>query len=199
VVNDTYGSAWRRIAGRLLCLLFLCAGPVMGHEGMVTFHPFQLTNWNGETVTLESLEGKTAIVVFTYAKCAFECPLVTAYLKDLDREIGSPDAIRYVHISVNPADDTAEEARKHFLKFEIDPVQDPRWLFLNGPPDRIEGCLMDNGISVRKRTVPGGFLIQHEIRVNVLDPDGHIVEAFDTYLWDKEKMLDAVKRSLPAR
>ena len=198
-MKDTPGSAWRHIAGRLLCLLFLCAGPVISHEGMVTFHPFQLTNWNGETVTLESLEGKTAIVVFTYARCAFECPLVTTYLKDLDREIGSPDAIRYVHISVNPADDTDEEARKHFLKFGIDPVQDPRWLFLVGPADGIEACLIDNGISVRKRTVPGGFLIQHEIRVNVLDSDGHIVETFDTYLWDKEKMLNAVKRSLPSR
>jgi len=162
-------------------------------RGEAGFPPFRLTNWDGREISLESLRGNRSIVVFTFARCVYGCPLITQYLKDLDTALGRPGDLRFVHVSVNPADDTPEEILNHFRKFEIDPAEDPRWLFLNGPADRIETMLTENGVEVRKRHLPEGDLIEHTIRVVVMDREGEVVERFDSYLWDKERMNDALR------
>ena len=81
----------------------------------------------------------------------------------------------------------------------IDPKTDPRWLCQNGPVERIETGLAENGIEVRRRTLPEGDLIEHTIRVVVVDRRGRIVETFDTYLWDRERMNDALQQALDLR
>ena len=98
---------------------------------------FELRNWDGSAVSNASLEGVVTIVAFTYAKCIFACPMVTFQLRELDLELEEPPDVRYLHVSVNPADDTAEEVLLHFSKHEIDPHRDSRWMFLNGPEDSL--------------------------------------------------------------
>jgi len=169
-----------------------------GAPGGAAFPSARLTGPDGSAVTLP-IEGKAAIVAYTYARCVYGCPLVTQYLKELDVELERPDDIRYVHVSVNPAGDTPGEIRKHFGKFGIDPERDPRWLFLAGPPEATEALLADRGIEVKRRQLPGGELIEHTIRVDVVDRSGRVAASFDTYLWDKERMHDAVRRSLAPR
>jgi cytochrome oxidase Cu insertion factor (SCO1/SenC/PrrC family) len=162
------------------------------------FPEVRLTDWDGGAVTLP-IAGKASIVAYTYARCVYGCPLITQYLKELDVGLGRPGDIRYVHVSVNPAGDTPGEVRKHFGKFGIDPDSDPRWLFLVGPPESIDALLAERGIEVKRRRLPAGELIEHTIRVDVVDRRGRIAATFDTYLWDKELMHDAVRRSLAPR
>jgi len=162
------------------------------------FPPVRLTGPDGTAVTLP-IAGKASIVAYTSARCVYGCPLVTQYLKELDVELGRPDDLRYVHVSVNPAGDTPGEIRKHFRKFGIDAGRDTRWLFLAGPPDATDALLADRGIEVRRRQLPEGELIEHTIRVDVVDRRGRVSDSFDTYLWDKEKMHGAVRRALTPR
>jgi protein SCO1/2 len=161
-----------------------------------TLPSFELTNWDGRQVTDAWLEGKTTIVVFTYAKCVFACPMITFLLRDLDQELASPRDLRYLHISVNPTEDTAAEILLHFEKHEIDPEQDTRWLFLNGPEEGILGLLTEAGIEVTRKPVRGGMLIEHTIQVLVVGPDGSTIASFDTYNWETEEMLDALRTTL---
>lgn len=163
-----------------------------------TLPPFELTNWDGRKVSVDSLRGKTTILVFTYAKCVFACPMVTYQLKTLDGEIGSPPDLNFLHISVNPALDTPEEILKHFQKHDIDPRRDPRWLFLSGSEEEVAAVLADYGIEVKHRAVKEGILIEHTIKVLVVDPQGRRVATFDTYQWDPQEMRHAL-RSLPGR
>ncbi len=171
----------------------------MADEGVRVFPQFSLDNWDGVEVTLQSLNGTPSVVVFTYAKCLYGCPMVTYYLKDLDKSLGSPDDLRFVHISVNPSDDTAEEIQKHFRKFGIDPEKDPRWLFLTGPPECNASVLEENGIVVKKTPFAEGYLVEHTIQVLVLNRHGEIIEKFDTYLWESERMKDALRKALRFR
>ncbi len=155
--------------------------------------PFELDNWDGRRFSGASLEGKTTLLAFTYAKCVYACPMITFLLKDLDGELGSPQDVSYLHISVNPAADSRRQILKHFKKHEIDPRKDPRWLFLNGPEDDITELLAALEIEVERKKIKGGELIEHTILVLVLAPDGKPVAAFDTYHWDPEEMADALR------
>lgn len=153
---------------------------------------FELSNWDGRAITKESLRGTTVLVAYTYAKCVVACPMLTFQLHELDSELGSPPDLRYLLVSVNPDEDSAEEIRLHFRKHDIDPVADPRWLFLNGPKRGIVDLLDRAGIEVRFTKVEEGYLIDHTIRVLVLGPEGRTLATFDTYQWDPEEMRHAL-------
>lgn len=154
---------------------------------------FELTNWDGQRVSTDSLKGERTILVFTYAKCVFGCPLITHQLKSLDEEIGSPPDLNFLHISVNPTLDTPQEILKHFDKHEIDAKQDSRWLFLAGEEEEVASVLADYGIEVKRTPVKGGVLVEHTIKVLVINRAGEPVATFDTYHWDTERMLHALR------
>ena len=166
-------------------------GLLLNHTA--AFPTFTLSNWDGRVIDNESLESKTTIIVPTYAKCIFACPMVTLFLTELDKELGAPEDIQYLLVSVNPADDTAEEVRLHFEKHDIDAEADPRWLFANGSEDGLRKFHADTGVEVSLEKVQEGVLIQHTIRVFVVGPDGETLADFDTYFWDREEMLHALR------
>ncbi len=176
-----------------LGLALTAAVPPLAAGSLTPLPPFELDNWDGRTLTGASLEGKTTLVAFTYAKCVYACPMITFRLKDLDGELGSPQDVSYLHVSVNPAADTRREILKHFKKHEIDPRKDPRWLFANGPEDKIAKLLAEFEIEVERKRIKGGELIEHTILVLVLAPDGRPVAGFDTYHWDPEEMDHALR------
>jgi cytochrome oxidase Cu insertion factor (SCO1/SenC/PrrC family) len=161
-----------------------------------TLPSFDLENWDGGAFSTASFEGRTTILTYTFAKCIFACPMITFLLKELDEDLGSPAELRYLHISVNPSEDTGEEILAHFLKHDIDPREDPRWLFLNGPEPGIAQLLREAGIEVRHTEVEGGIVTEHTIQVLVVGPDGSPVAAFDTYYWEEEVMADALRSAL---
>lgn len=189
-------AASRRVLAAAFSLAICLGSQSVSWCQAQTLPSFELTNWDGRQVTNAWLEGKTTIVVFTYAKCVYACPMITFLLRDLDQELGSPRDLRYLHISVNPTEDSAAEILDHFEKHEIDPEQDTRWLFLNGPEEGVLGVLTDAGIEVTRKPVPGGLLIEHTIRVLVVGPDGSTIASFDTYNWEEEEMLHALRTTL---
>lgn len=158
--------------------------------------PFALENFDGKPIGNATLVGKTTIVVPTFAKCVFACPMVTFLLTELDEDLGAPPGIQYLLVSVQPKDDTAEEIRSHFRKHAIDPETDPRWLFANGPEDEIEKLLAETGIEVSRTAVTEGVLVEHTIKVYVVGSDRRTVASFDTYLWDEKEMSNALRSSL---
>ena len=160
------------------------------------FPPFALENFDGRTFSNASFEGKTTLVIPTYAKCIFACPMITFFLTELDRELGSPTDIQYVHVSVQPTEDTADEILEHFEDHGIDTERDPRWLFVNGPAADVLGFLADTDVHVKRTQVEEGVLIEHTIRVFVVGPNGETTAKFDTYFWDREEMLHALRYAI---
>jgi protein SCO1/2 len=154
---------------------------------------FELTNWDGRKVSADSLKGKTTILVFTYARCVFSCPMITFQLKELDEEMGRPPDLNFLHISVNPSLDTPQEIWKHFKKHDIDAKRDPRWLFLRGSETEVRSVLDDFGIQVKRTPVEDGVLIEHTIRVLIIDPTGRPVATFNTYQWEEKEMAYALR------
>jgi cytochrome oxidase Cu insertion factor (SCO1/SenC/PrrC family) len=157
---------------------------------------FEFENYDGRVVTSAVFEGKTTIVVPTYAKCVFACPLITFRLTQLDEALGAPADLQYLHVSIQPEEDTTEEVLSHFDDHEIDAANDRRWLFVNAPANEIRKFLGHTGIEITRTPVDGGDVIEHTIRVWVVGPDGQTVAAFDTYFWNDKEIRDAISRSL---
>lgn len=157
---------------------------------------FEFANFDGRVVTSAVFEGKTTIVVPTYAKCIFACPVITFRLTQLDDALGAPSDLQYLHVSIQPGEDTAEEVLSHFDDHEIDVANDRRWLFVNAPGDEIRRFLDQTGIEIKRTPVDGGDVVEHTIRVWVVGPNGQTVATFDTYFWNDKEIRDAIRPSL---
>ncbi len=160
------------------------------------FPAFALENYDGRPFSNASFAGKTTIVIPTYAKCIFACPMITFFLTELDRELGSPANIQYAHVSVQPTEDTADEILEHFKDHGIDTEHDSRWLFINGPEEEVLTFLTDTDVHVKRTQVEDGVLIEHTIRLFVVGPHGETLAKFDTYFWDREEMLHALRHAI---
>jgi cytochrome oxidase Cu insertion factor (SCO1/SenC/PrrC family) len=157
------------------------------------FPAFALENFDGRAFSNATFKGKTTIVIPTYAKCVFACPMITFFLTELDKQLGSPADVQYAHVSVQPTEDTADEILEHFEEHGIDSKRDPRWLFINGPTEEVLRFLADTDVEVTRTQMSEGVLIEHTTRVFVVGPTGETLAQFDTYFWDKEEMRHALR------
>lgn len=66
---------------------------------------------------------------FFYSSCPDVCPLQSARMAHLQRDLADQPDVRLVSISVDPEHDTPEVLRDYAQRFGADPE---RWLFLTG-------------------------------------------------------------------
>ncbi len=114
---------------------------------------FELTERNGEKVTLQDLLGKPFVVAFVFTRCPGPCPKVSLQMRELQEATENLD-LRLVTITVDPERDTPEVLRTYAETYGADP---DRWLFLTGPVDVIYP-LIGNGFAmpVQKTTTDAG-------------------------------------------
>ena len=85
----------------------------------------------------DALKGRVVLINFVFTQCGEACPLITAKLVQVKRELGDmfgPD-VRFVSISIDPQHDRPEDLAKFARKFE---AVHPEWLFLTGEPANVE-------------------------------------------------------------
>ena len=97
-----------------------------------------LVTQDGQTVRLydDLLKGKIVLVNFIYAGCKEICPLVTARMAQVQRQLGDRvgrDIFLY-SITLDPVHDTPAVLKQHATAFHAG----PGWLFLTGKPEDIE-------------------------------------------------------------
>jgi cytochrome oxidase Cu insertion factor (SCO1/SenC/PrrC family) len=99
----------------------------LGNFGVVP--EFTLTERSERRVTRNDLLGRVWVVHFFYASCLDTCPLQSAEMANLQRDLADAPDVRLVSISVDPDHDTPEILRAYAQRFGADPE---RWLFLTG-------------------------------------------------------------------
>lgn len=94
--------------------------------------PFALTNRDGKPVTRETLAGSPWIADFVFTRCAASCPMMTARMAKLGKELPAGERVRRVSFTVDPVYDTPQVLARYAETFQAP----PDWLFLTGPePD----------------------------------------------------------------
>ncbi|HEV8661986.1 MAG TPA: SCO family protein [Candidatus Methylomirabilis sp.] len=101
-------------------------------EGLKVFGAvpdFSLVERSGKRIVLADLRGKVWIANFIYTHCPDTCPLQTAQMALLQKELAAERNFRLVSISVDPERDTPAVLSEYAERFGADP---DRWLFLTG-------------------------------------------------------------------
>jgi len=99
----------------------------LGNFGVVP--EFTLTERSERRVSRNDLLGRVWVVHFFYASCLDTCPLQSAEMATLQRDLADTPDVRLVSISIDPDHDTPEILQAYAQRFGADPE---RWLFLTG-------------------------------------------------------------------
>lgn len=105
------------------------AQQLKGNEVPHTIAPFQLTNQQGETVTLDKWKGKIVVADFFFTHCPSICPKMTANLKKVQAAYAGDEALLISSFTVDPERDSAAQLARYAAKFAVSPTH---WDLLTG-------------------------------------------------------------------
>src|ERR1043166_200704 len=126
------------------------------------------------------IKGKVVAIELIYTTCKYNCPLETARMVQLQKQLGDHMGkdVFFYSISIDPEHDTPEVLKEYASKYHVG----PGWLFLTGKPADIKLISRKLGLD----QLP-----------NANDPDGHtpslLIGNEATGIWMKNGALDNVK------
>ena len=92
----------------------------------------------------DTMKGKVVLLNFVFTQCGDACPLITAKLVQVKKELGElfGTEVRFVSLSIDPQHDRPQDLAKFAAKFE---AVHPEWLFLTGEPANVEAVVKKLG------------------------------------------------------
>jgi protein SCO1 len=92
----------------------------------------ELVRTDGKAVTFpDAWQGKTLLAFFGYANCPDVCPLTMAELAKIYRDLGEPEDLQVVMVTVDPSRDTPKRIAQYVEGFHLD------FMGLSGEPEAI--------------------------------------------------------------
>jgi protein SCO1/2 len=90
-----------------------------------------LTGGDGKLFKLGDLQGKIAVVFFGYTRCPDICPLTMSKLSQIYTDLGEPEDVSVVLITVDPETDTPEVIQRYAGAFN------PTFIGLSGDNNQV--------------------------------------------------------------
>ncbi len=158
---------------------------------------FQGLAQDGRPVSEASLRGHPWISSFVFTRCLTACPLITAKLRLLEREIDRPD-IRFVSFSVDPDFDTPEVLRGYAAKWG---PTDSRWTLVSADRHVVGAVASGFKVAVGPSGDPADPILQTSL-LFLVDGSGQVRGAYDstdaTAMRELRVDASSVDRSSPA-
>lgn len=137
---------------------------------------FTLTNQSGAIVKLNQFRGKLVLLSFVYTRCVDVCPLITANLARVQRDLMArgwwgTDVV-FVSVTTDPAHDTPAALRSYARRYQADLRA---WYFLTGSPRALQAVYAAYGILVRPAHKG---LQEHAAPTFVIDRRGIVLGAY---------------------
>lgn len=151
------------------------AGDYPAANGNDCLPDVSLVDQHGSAVSLASLRGKPVLIDFIYTSCASTCPMLTAKMASVARELGPALGanVTIVSITLDPEHDDPAALQKYA---KSQGVNDPGWIFLTGKPERIDQVL---ALFKLKRMRESDGSIMHSVSAFLLGPDGHQIRQYN--------------------
>ena len=133
---------------RFRSLLAACCAFAFGfaQAQQAYFTDTQLLTQSNRAVRLysDALKDKVVLVNFVFTQCGDTCPLITARLVQVKKELGEAFGrdVRFISISVDPEHDRPEDLERFAKKFE---AVHPEWWFLTGEKANVDLVLKKLG------------------------------------------------------
>lgn len=143
---------------------------------------FSLVNRDGRSLRLADLAGSPWVADFVFTRCPASCPMMSARMARLNRDLPADLPVHFVSFSVDPTHDTPEVLERYAAGFQAP----DRWLFLTGERQAIRDLCVDGFKLGLDMDPPPGTSgpepILHSTRFVLVDGEANIrgyYEAFD--------------------
>ena len=130
---------------------------------------FHFTTQEGKTLSRSDLLGKVWVADFIFTRCPGPCPMMSARMAEVSRELTKANDVRLVSVSIDPEHDTPEVLSNYATHLQADPKH---WIFLTGPKKEIQD-FTTRGMLQALATDPSG-IPTHSTRFLVIDREGRI-------------------------
>lgn len=151
--------------------------------------PFELTDQNGQPVTLDTFHGRPFVLTFIFTRCPVPnfCPLMSRNFSELQRAIKEGESnARLLSISFDPEFDTPEVLKTYAEHEGADPAI---WSFATGDKTEIEH--LAHGFSVLVQ--PEAGTISHSLATALIDSEGRIDKIWRGNGWKTAEVLSAIQ------
>jgi protein SCO1/2 len=151
-----------------------------------------LVDQRGDAFTLASLKGKPVLIDFIYTSCASTCPMLTAKMVQVARELGPALGadVKIVSITLDPEHDGPVELAAYA---KARGAADSGWIFLTGKPPDIDRVLAQYKLR-RMRENDGS--VMHSVSAFLLGPDGHQIRQYNALDVNAKAVAADVDRAL---
>ncbi len=150
--------------------LAACAAPVQlkGTDlGKDPAPDFQLTDQNGNAVSLSGLKGKVVVLTFLYTRCPDECPLTAEHLRAAGQQLGTAmSQVTFVAVSVDPQNDTPDAVKAFNQAHGVSSL-----IYLLGTPAQLQPVWAAYYVAAQPDPLHPS-LVSHSTRVVVIDKAG---------------------------
>ncbi len=147
---------------------------------------FELTSQTGQKVTLADLRGKVWVADTFFTTCTGPCPLMSAKLQKIEREVRALAKVRVVSFTVDPEHDTQKAMLEYSGHFHAEP---DKWFFLTGTQAALNRVAMD-GLHLSK--VDGS--LDHSTEFVLVDADTIIRGYYYPFEKDQfQRLIDDVR------
>ena len=150
--------------------------PVIGNRAP----NFLLIDQDDHRVQVSQFRGKLVLLNFIYTHCTDVCPLTTAALARVQRELVHrgwwATDVMFLTITTDPLRDTPAVLRAYATRYKADTRG---WHFLTGDPRATQAVYKEYGIEMQARS---GNLQDHISPTFVIDRDGVVLGAYGTNL-----------------
>jgi len=111
---------------------------------------FAYRDQHGATVTPDTLRGKVWVANFIFTQCRTICPLLSAKMVQLQRQLAGVD-VRFVSFSVDPAHDTPEVLAAYAQRWH---AEETRWLLLATDEQTLPATAAGFHVTAKKNDAP---------------------------------------------
>lgn len=157
---------------------------------------FSLVNRDGRPVRRADLLGAPWVADFIFTRCPASCPMMTARMARLNRELPPDLPVRLVSFSVDPEHDTPEVLERYARSFSAP----DRWLFVTGTREQVRSLSIEGFKLGLEMDPPPGMNapepILHSTRFVLVDGEGRIRGYYEAFDEESMKRLEADLRAL---
>jgi protein SCO1/2 len=199
-VHDDRGSpaSRRRLRLAAAALTLACALPLAAAApALPRIGPapqFTLTDQHSRPFSLRDVKGRVAVVTFLFTSCSDTCPVLTAKLVAIQRQLGPDQSrVQFVGITVDPLHDTPPVLKRYAAAHSADQT---RFSFLTGSFDQITDVSKRYAVFFKQQK-PGS--VDHTFLTSIVDQQGTLRVQYLGWRFDTNEFLADIRSLLPER
>lgn len=146
-----------------------------------TLPDFALTDQDNHSASLATLRGSVCIADVIFTRCASQCLMMSASMKEIQDAFPAPFPVKLISITTDPAFDTPAVLKKYGARYD---AQEGRWFFLTGDKAALHHATFDGLKLAAVEKTPAAQedandLFIHSTKLVLIDKEGRIRGYYD--------------------